>query len=292
MAFRKSDSRSRRSKKKWTTGYRNNLLRNTTSLMLNPFSNYSALPKIPDGACTLSTGVREQCTFPIPGGSGCTYFLLYPGVIGNFAYTPYIPSKSTINLKSDLFEGGSQDNGQFSIANTTTLVEKCRIVSCGMSIKCTSNAANNDGYFEAIRLTSTSLASEEVNMSTLAQNPSYVHGKLKDIESYSWQLKPTNASHGFYNMYYGPPDGSSITSDSSAVHNSNYDLILVRVTAGSSSKTDLFVHTITNFELQYDESSPMSKFQTTCPKDIAAVERVRSVLTSDLKAARSIYHVR
>jgi len=287
------NSRRKNSKSSWTRGKRNNEVAGCTALMLNPFSNASVIPRIPDGKPTYSTGFREQTTaellLTVPH-----YVLLFPSV-----KVPMLMFKKGDTAVGELTLGEAAEGvtlvDSASQAYSTTFstnVELARIVSQGLSIKCTSNAQYNDGYFEAIRLSSTSLKNEKIALSTLPNNPSYVHGKLRDIESYSFQLKPVDEHH------FGDPSVQSqeLTNQKQILDDMNvdssFDAILIKLVPGPELKTSLFFHTVTNFEVVYDESSEMAKFMTSAPKDLAAVERVRSILTSNNKAARSIYHAR
>lgn len=318
-------------------GFRNNEISNLSSVILNPFSNVSTIPRIPDGLATYSTGFREQVTDSLTLNT-VKYILLYPGLTRPFlCYSDFNNVQSnadlTLGIESAQRTIKTQERA-FSVSMSN--VESIRIVSQGLSLKCTSNSQNNDGYFEAIRFNSNSLSVESVNVQSMANNPSYVHGKIRDLDSYTFQLKPSQIStfkdpnwmrndliqtnsdeqvdptagamqegaDGDEVAAPAPPGTQVVTTPADANNlndipcaldfcDSSWDSILIKlVPTNFQNSTSVFLHTVTNFELVYDESSEMAKFMTTAPKDLNAWERCKSVLTSNMKACRSIYHAR
>ena len=295
---RRSTRRARgyRRKKMGRSGYANDRVKGATAVMLNPFTNQSVIPRIPDGSVTFSTGFREQIARPLQGCVNTTYLLFTPGLCTNLLNTPPTqvpPLEANGEFALNSFFDDDLDPRNFRWVTTSGSVEKIRIVSAGLSLKCTSNASQNNGYFEAIRLPmANSIVEETVLPDLFCQHPSYVHGKLRDIESYSFQIKPCTSDIQWYNqnqMSFDP--GVVPLNEMMNLRFSTFDSILIKIVAGTNP-TDLFAHSVTNFEVVYDEDSELSKFMTTTPKDLAAVERVRSLLTSNMKAARSIYNAR
>lgn len=333
--YKKNKSRRRSSSRK---GFRNNEISNLSSVILNPFSNVSTIPRIPDGLAAYSTGYREQITEAV-NLDGIKYLLLYPGLTRPFITIEDPPNQNpAADLTLGVMTGGRLlRTNEVAFTGSMAYVESVRIVSQGLSMKCTSNSQNNDGYFEAIRLSSNSLSREAVNIQAMANHPSYVHGKIRDLDSYTWQLKPAQASRWIdpagvkdvldikavtpvtdlliggnteeadgdeiipdaapgSTVFTNPPQGSNSAVPLALDYNDpTFDTILIKLVPTStllSSPTQVFLHAVTNFEVVYDESTQLAKFMTSAPKDLDAWERCKSVLTSNMKACRSIYHAR
>jgi hypothetical protein len=205
------------------------------------------------------------------------------------------------------------------------LAKKWRIVSQGTRISLTNNYDSNEGWFEAFRTVATAddfqtIPVRRVNPATVAdraaavavnlnydnwpyvniglipnrhlslinleQHPSYVVGKLTDINKYLFQLKPVNTEHVFREFTFG---GKMLLLDS------NFDVIVIKVHGKANNQntpgSGLVVHTICNMELIYDEDKFGSRLMSRCVKDKPGLSRASTTLTSDMKACRKILSV-
>lgn len=284
-------------------GRNNNRADTGLAMYLNPFTSKNSTPKIPDGKCLLSTGLREQLTYQIdaPEAGNVNAFILTPSfhkgflVYRNFTFNESNPTAViNINDLQDLLNtpvGGSptghlttsvnQAQNAFStkFANFTTSksnIERVRLVSAGMKLMCTSNSGSNDGWFRATRFVMNSNGADEtIDLKQLVNEPSYVTGKIRDLNKYIFQLKPTDTDHDFTE-----PTGNTFGPHT---HDKNYDSILLLLNQGTT--TEVVAHTTHNFEIIFNQDEIMSKFHTGCPKDLVGLDKAQSKLMSNVKAA-------
>jgi hypothetical protein len=148
---------------------------------------------------------------------------------------------------------------------------KWRLVSTAMKIGLINRWEHNEGYFEAIRFslgtentrteTDTLVQSlnEIINVKFLDQ-PSYTTDTLKNIQKYTFQLKPDGMNHKF-------------SSNMDNLDNS-FDGILIRIhgrvsdiNSDDKTLTHLVVETVSNQELVFATTHMMSKYMTRCNYD-------------------------
>jgi len=289
---------------------------NSTLAYLNPFSNYISNPKVPDGRLHQSAGVRFQASAELRSeGTQSMAIMLTPFNNTPIVYTPsctagdeiLIPTDANgeyfpnVTTKQAQVDGETMSTRGIEITNympsiqdvdnTSTKIDKWRVVSQAMKLMLVNNTDNNNGYFEAIRFSldrndtvsgdadPAVVYGTKISIDNLVQNPTYVSGKLRDLSKYSFQLKPVNTDHD-------PMEGYD------QCHDKNLDAILVVLHAdqpmvGTTLRpTKVLCHAITNQEFLFNENNIMARFHTGGIKDIRGLERAQSILNSSIKAAR------
>lgn len=327
------------------------------AVMRNPFSTATLTPKVPDGQCTMSTGCRTQSAQQIEMHNTGAYILLQPGVTcmatAAFQYNSLWKSATWDNrdkmAKLKITESVTANDATFVATRGPLQPTQWRLVSSGARITLINNRLDDDGWFEAIRV-KRNISSASVRISntpayapvaydagvndslcvqaepglfypeTLTnwpENPSYITGKLKDINKHLFYLQtqrndrkfieweksytvatttaaqtggtPTAppASQAALFEYKGVALASDISSDRLVDHHfdSSFDYIMIRINAicSTASPCTVHVHTISNFEYIWDSDSDMAKFMTNCHAKPDLVLKTDAAIKSDIK---------
>lgn len=270
-----------------------------------PFSTLTSNPKIPDGKCGYSAGLRIQAVKECTSASdGIIHIMMYPGAnAGFYTFSPNGPDPSEKRI-------GKYDNFMDYATNFTinTSEEKWRLVSQAMKITMINNSDENDGWFETIRIP---MSYDDFQVTTpvgpkldeaqflgavglntnLVENSTYVSGKLRDIHRYIFQLNPCANSHDFTQ-----PSAyrSGATELNVASLDDSFDCIYVRVHGrkafADSQGTRLMIHNVSNHEVVYDAPDPMSRFHSECTRaNLLTFENTRLGINKNTKAARATY---
>jgi len=234
---------------------------------LNPFADNVDAPKIPDGGCAMSCGIRNQQVFGVTNATAVSYIYFRPGI-----------SNPIMVWENGTTQGAITSAGSTAEFNWATPVTKLdcvkwRCVSAGMKLQLINNDDTNQGYFEAVRLP----GDIDHDPSRMIDNPSYVSGRLKDLHQYIFQLKPSDGDQDFVNN----------ANDSGPVYDPSFDTILVKI-VGSAGVTATLAHIAGCFEYQYDDTSALQRFQTLSRSDLPAYAQARRILAGSLKAGRKI----
>lgn len=194
------------------------------AVMRNPFSTAVAAARMPDGVPTLSTSSRYSASREATDIAGDCKILLYPGFYSGLAtintpagetvpasahYFFDIPSRGTVH--TDAVTTG----GETKLKHSTAVPQQYRIVSQGLRLSLINNSLDNDGWFEAIRVSPGDSTHDYLmfNATTPANNvsvkivanpgtienallmttdwsmhASYISGKLRDIHKYTFML--------------------------------------------------------------------------------------------------------
>jgi len=223
------------------------------NVIADPFSLATTQAIIPDGKCIMSVGQRLQSIKEVQQtgvASAPLTCLLFPGLGNGISW--FNTAKTTSTGSSSVlqpytshgswrFEPGPEPAAttdpytyvQAQQTSTTGLVSQWRIVSQGLRLSLTNNSDQNDGWWEAIRITPNNDATfwafaqdgnepetvdgrftspddyvpdssrvvaqgtafAAVLNSNFADNPSYISGKLRDIHKHQFFLKMVNTDH-------------------------------------------------------------------------------------------------
>jgi hypothetical protein len=240
--------------------------------LVDPFDRTIEQPKILDGRVPRSAGLRlrrnGKYTCNLVGWSN--WFLLHPGFHNCLSTNGWDPA-----LNSGA--GGNVPNGaEWTFSNHTGTsatergyINRMRTVSCGMRLSLQNATDQDEGYFEAIRIPSgqagflttvgstsmyytidtTHASWTELTTSELSDRPSYITGKLKDIERIYFKTNAYGVDHDFL---------------SPTSLDGNHDLVIVRVfgRVAASNPTILQVETCCNQEIVYKDTVSQSRLLT------------------------------
>lgn len=222
---------------------------------------------------------------------------------------------------------------------------KWRIVSAGARVTLINNRLDDDGWFEAIRLRKPMSADHTVIYNIAAaqpnetvtglpvktvgrvitslnirqtpevaiasatnwpENPSYITGKLKDINKHLFYLQTVNNDRKFTELEssytnttqdaailgqednypgFGGRIGVAQEAFVDANFDQNFDKIIIRIHAnvGPTMPATIHLHTITNYEYVWDTDSSMAKFMTNCMNKADMVLKTDHAIKSDIK---------
>jgi hypothetical protein len=230
-----------------------------------PFSFSTNQPKIPDGKMQLSVGMKLQnvteLNIPTTGtNAGVIWVLLQPtlgsamcwrhgGEVDDVNHKAHgLWSESSSPIDGNIFNVDSGDGGE--------RIDSWRVVSQAMKFQLINNADENDGWFEAIRVSPLkdegnwslqSISTQPINAddffltakdpkdydSNMVEHATYFTGKLRDIHKYQFRLAPMNGDHdirlGHNRMFIGVDETANVSTDQRVdLANSNsegYDFI-------------------------------------------------------------------
>lgn len=296
-------------KGKWTKGTRwANALKDFNSVYLNPFSSASTCAKITDGECTYSCGLRLQTALPLTNNTSAPILLLlFPGIHGCLAFFSVQETDGGAPLFKQYTEFDDQE------------ITSWRYVSAGVRFMLTNNSDTNEGFFEAVRVpiqngsknTNTKIAPVENDtqikqwapdllklfQQNLVENPTYICGRLRDIQKYEFQIKPQKGDHVFKNResIQDGADPNDITYTNTDTLDDNFDAVFIKITGrpsttGSTDQSQIMVHSCSNLEICYDQRASLARFHTPGARDLSGLGRVQNILQSNMKAARRVVY--
>jgi hypothetical protein len=269
-------------------------------VMRNPFSTVVANPKVPDGKVFARKGVRNSVIGVVKFDYGNCTLMLQPSY--SSPMTVMFPTSATADLNSLLHFSDSGHSFVFDdVAHTCTRnsygPDKWRLVSAGLRVTLTQISSENDGWFEAIRYNPTfSPAGYYIERGATTSlpttcgrilrgtgfltgswegDPSYMTGKLRDIENYMFYLQcgderkfvrfpdsweEVAVSDGTTNDFYC--QANSLTPG--IMNDKAFDVVLVRCHSEveTSTFTNILTHTVHNFEEVHVPPGLVAKFQT------------------------------
>jgi len=247
--------------------------------LYNPFAKTKASPKIADGREFLSAGIRLQSVKEITCSSDAnnpTMIALFPGLSNAVwiinAGSEGIPMPFNNHLK-----------GTTTAQEPTTKIAKWRLVSCGLRLQLLNNSDENEGWFECIRYQVYPKSTEALAITpkdgllviegpsntalpgydagggapNLCEHPTYQSGKLRHLNRMIFKLLANTGDHEFINV-----DNAVKTEQ---LMDPSFDCLLFKIHGRSpvgtgAQPTKLLIHSISNQEIVYDESSTLSRY--------------------------------
>lgn len=290
-------------------------LQDHLAVMRNPFSTATTTPKVCDGKIGHSVGVREASAQAVASDAGVLHYILYPGlgagvvtianIAGNATSTP--PRQQFIAINGDELTSLSLVEADKKDLKKLSAPDRWRIVSQGLRLTPINNSENNNGWFEAIRVPfafdEASLANGGVNntasppvivsaavsptlgfegniltSNAWAKHPSYVTGRLRNLEKHMFYLQPNSDREFVLNT-------GSITTQVDP----NFDVVLIRIVASPSNadgvKLNILQHCVQNFEFLFDAKNERSRYHSPSINYQAAVTKNDKFLNRDPKAS-------
>lgn len=218
---------------------------NQLAVVKDPFSTATTNPKVPDGKLSLSTGLKLQNRKEVVFGSsdqiGCVFA---PGVNNNVTWygtnnaTVQDPSGATVSWVVQPYQdhiawqtvADVSNSGFFSeVSQFANPAVTWRTVSTGLKIQLTNNSDQNDGWWEAVRIPTSTDAERyclvesdataqdadnikqgviagnnnwlpDLNNESWVENPTYTSGRLRDLDKHIFCLKCVNNSRNPVNI--------------------------------------------------------------------------------------------
>lgn len=251
--------------------------------LLDPFDKQLSQPKLLDGKVSRSSGIRLRATGEITcNGSGSTYIALIPGLSNVICWRvdadPAVPE-----IAPNAFAG------HLDTVTDRAHVKSSRIVGTALRLSLVNSADQNEGYWEAARIptssmdysfyepdpvnapgvTTTALSLRLTDMD-LSNHATYQTGKLRDLHRFQFKLNAIDNDIQFSRILTEPPTKEQFVSE-------QWDTIIIkihgRVEVGAPSM--VMYDCISNQEIIYAENTALARLMTTSPY----VSETKSLLT-------------
>jgi hypothetical protein len=290
-------------------------LQDHLAVMRNPFSTATTTPKVCDGKIGHSVGVREANATTVSSPAGVLHYMLYPGlgcglqIIANIGGTATStpPRLAQIQLNGDELTSESLVLNAQTGLKKSSAPDRWRVVSQGLRLTPINNSENNNGWFEAIRVPfafdrasientlllngatppvavnaavciKNNFEGNILTSAAWAKHPSYVTGRLRNLEKHLFYLQPNNDREFVLNV--DTPESQM---------DPNFDVVLIRIFASASNQdgTTLTVmhHQVQNFEFLFDAKNERSRYHSPSINYAAAVTRNDKFINRDPKAS-------
>lgn len=245
------------------------------AILTNPFAMVSQ-PKLWDGKKSSSSGIRLRTTGELTlDQAGPTYLCLVPGHSTCLAWQT-APATDYYNLPFKGHLGTAVDRANVKLA---------RLVSVGLRLTMINNSDQNEGYWEAARisvqpsdfvvdvatgalrykltqptdplLVGTGLSgSNPVPNITLSNHLSYQSGKLRDLEKIQFKLNSVDDQHDFAPIFE-PPTADMFLDQA-------FDMILIKLHGRqqNTGATQLMYDAVSNQEVIYLEDTSLARLMT------------------------------
>lgn len=272
------------------------------AILTDPFSLVSQ-PKLWDGKRQSTSGVRLRTTGELTlDQNGPTYLCLLPGHSTCLAWQT---GGSTIYHNTPF-------KGHLATAVDRSNVKMARVVSCGLRLTMINNSDQNEGYWEAARISvqpqdftidpvtgalrytaiqpadplvaSTGLAgANPVPNIVLSNHHTYQSGKIRDLEDWQFKINSVDDDHEFTPVYEPPTPGIFL--------DENWDMIIIKLHGRkqNTGPTMLMYDAISNQEVVYVEDTSLARLMTSNKKVTSydfilekSNERMPAELISDL----------
>lgn len=245
------------------------------AILSDPFSLISQ-PKLWDGKRASSSGLRLRATGELVlSQTGPTYMALVPGHSTCLAW----------QTDPGLTYYNSPFKGHMATAVDRSNIKLARIVSVGLRLTLINNTDQNDGYFEAARISvqpsdfdidavtgalryrpvrptdplvaSTGLSgANPIPDIILSNHATYQTGKLRDIEKLQFKLNSVDNEHDFAPIFEPP------TSD--MFLDQSFDIILLKLHGRkqNTGASQLMYDAVCNQEIIYVEDTSLARLMT------------------------------
>lgn len=264
-------------------------LQTYTKSLLDPFDKAISQPKLLDGKVPRSSGIRLRATGEITcNGAGSTYLALIPGASNVICWRsdndPLVPEVTPTPFQGHLDSLNDREN-----------IKGVRTVGTALRLSLVNSADQNEGYWEAARIPTSSLdfsftktvtgdpnaippTVDEFNSAVymslgaldLSNYQTYITGKLRDIHRYQFKLNAIDNDINFSRILSEPPEVDQFVSE-------QWDTIIIkihgRVEIGAPSM--IMYDCISCQEVIYKENTALARLMTTSPY----VPQTKSLLT-------------
>jgi hypothetical protein len=290
-------------------------------LMEFPFSKDCIGSKVPDGKVRYSIADHEGIAGVYEFDNRVGQVILCPNYVSPFTTMRatngpvFVTCVPFIDPSHDIIG----DIGDVVKQKDPTAPDRWRLVSAGLKVILVDNSVQNDGWFEAIRLNwsktersnvyfdmqdadgvdvdgrcllGIDMSSVEAGMLALesvwCNEPSYMTGKLRDIDKYMFYLQSMEERDFVcYKTSWADDDGISPSYDS--LIDKNFDNVVIRFHTGTDlpagtavEPTKVVINTIHHFEEIYDRGNFLAKFQTPCLNESFEVRKFDRELRSHI----------
>jgi hypothetical protein len=258
--------------------------------LINPFSTTLKSPKILDGEIKQTAALKLRATGELEcSTTGNTNIILFPGLTNVICYctAPNGDDNSATPNTTPILIDGTVFKNHLSTPNDRAIVRVARLTGAGVRFFLTNSAEEDDGYWEACRVTSHQATNNYVSITDgsgnvgagivqalaidfdLANNSTYQFGQLRDIHKYVFKLNSEDSDHKF-----SPVSGLNTATDlgntaASLADLEQWDMIFIKVRGrrNATSPSVLRFDSVANQEVVYSENTPLARLMDETPRD-------------------------
>lgn len=255
--------------------------------LINPFSVVLKFPKLLDGEIKNTAAIKLRSTGEIVcSDTLATNIILFPGLTNVLCYCT-VPdgSDQTLTPNVNLIETeGTIFKRHLSTPADRMNVRLARLTGAGVRFFLTNSAEEDEGYWEACRLTNhsdVSFVTDGANNTAaviakalatdfdLANTPTYQFGQLRDMHKWVFKLNSEDNDHKFsavQGLNAGTDTGNNNVTALTDIN--QWDMIFIKVRGRrSGAKSVLRFDSVSNQELVYVEDSPLSRMMDETARD-------------------------
>jgi hypothetical protein len=262
-----------------------NQMRSYMEALINPFSLAIKSPKILDGEIKYTAALKLRATGEIICSPTLnTNIFIFPGLTNVICYSvtqsgPDARTPDDINVDGTIFKQ------HVSTAADRSNVRLARLTGAAARFFLTNSAEEDDGYWEAARITShvpadTIIQNDSTDTYTglavlkvletdyeLANNPTYQFGHLRDLHKFVFKLNSTDNDHKFSPV--AGLDAPLAANVESLADFNQWDMIFIKIRGRRNvvSPSVLRFDTVSNQELVYAENSPLARMMEETYRD-------------------------
>lgn len=261
---------------------------------INPFSTGLKSPKILDGEIKSTAALKLRATGEIVcSATTNTNVILFPGLTNVICYCnaptgldnssdPLLPP-----LTDPIIIDGTLFKMHLSTPSDRASVRLARMTGAGARFFLTNSAEEDDGYWEACRVTNHSSERDVFFKNDsygslgagvlkalatdfdLANNNTYQFGQLRDMHKYVFKLNSEDNDHKFSpvtGLNQSAPGANAMTALADL---DQWDMIFIKIRGrrNATSPSVLRFDTVANQELVYSENSPLARLMEENPRD-------------------------
>lgn len=263
--------------------------------LINPFSVVIKSPKLLDGEVKNTAALKLRATGEIICSTTLnTNIILFPGLTNVICYctAPTGLDNSTDPMVSPLTDPINIDGTVFkqhlSTVPDRSAVRLARLTGAGARFFLTNSAEEDDGYWEACRITN-HLGERDVFFKTdgggvhlgagvlkalatdfdLANNSTYQFGQLRDIHKYVFKLNSEDNDHKFSAVSGLNTTTENTNTTASLADLNQWDMVFIKIRGrrNTTSPSVLRFDTVANQEMVYAENSPLARMMEETPRD-------------------------
>jgi len=257
--------------------------------LINPFSTTLKSPKLLDGEVKNTAAIKLRATGEIKCSStGNTNIVLFPGLTNVICYcTEPTGTENDVTMadKGKVLIDGTVFTKHLSTSADRSFVRLARLTGAGVRFFLTNSADEDDGYWEACRLTSHQPQAEYFTkndsngnlgagmmkaLSTdfnLANSQTYQFGQLRDLYKFVFKLNSEDNDHKFTAI---SGINSSVDPGANSVAElDQWDMVFIKIRGRRSalSPSVLRFDSVANEEIVYGEDYPLARLMDETPRD-------------------------
>lgn len=267
--------------------------------LINPFSTILKSPKIYDGEIKHTAGLKLRATGEIVcSATGPTNIIVFPGLTnvicycteptGDDDYVGAVPDAADPRLDPIIIDG-TIFKQHLSTAADRSVVRLARLTGAGARFFLTNSAEEDDGYWEACRITSHASERDVVLKNdtsvvpqlgaavlktlnpdfTLVNSPSYQFGQLRDIHKFIFKLNSEDNDHKFSSVASLNANYTDTSLNTALADLDQWDMIFIKIRGrrNATSPSVLRFDTVANQEIVYTENSQLARMMDESPRD-------------------------